>query len=198
MNEEARFSTRRLAVAVAGLALVAAACSSGASASASAAASAEASAAASAEASAAASAAASAEASAEAGEAYEVTTANDPKLGAILAGEDGKTLYVFTKDSGSKSVCNADCAAAWPPFVLEADETVKGGGGVTGKFATIARDDGKMQVTYEGAPLYYYGGDTAAGQTSGQGVGGVWFVATPSGAAASPASSASGRYGTDY
>ena len=55
-----------------------------------------------------------------AGEAYEVDTATDAKLGTILVGEDGKTLYIFKKDSGGKSACNGDCAAKWPPFVLEA------------------------------------------------------------------------------
>ena len=128
-----------------------------------------------------------------AGEAYEVATANDAALGAILVGEDGRTLYIFTKDAGGKSVCNGDCATAWPPFVLEGGETVTAGAGVSGKLATIARDDGAMQVTYDGAPLYYFAADTAAGDVKGQGVKGVWFVATPSGS-----SSGSVSGGDDY
>ena len=124
-------------------------------------------------------------ASEAAGGVYTVEVATDPTLGDILVGEDGKTLYVFTKDTGGKSVCNGDCATAWPPFVLEGDETVAGGDGVTGALATIARDDGAMQVTYDGAPLYYFGKDAAAGDVKGQGLNGVWFVATPTGSSSS-------------
>ena len=124
-------------------------------------------------------------ASEAAGEVYTVEVATDPTLGAILVGEDGKTLYVFTKDSAGKSVCNGDCATKWPPFVLEDDETVAGGDGVTGTLATVARDDGAMQVTYDGAPLYYFAADAAAGDVNGQGLNDVWFVATPTGSSSS-------------
>lgn len=124
-------------------------------------------------------------ASEEAGEAYVVNVAKDATLGDILVGEDGKTLYVFTKDTGGKSVCNDECATNWPPFVLEEGETVTAGEGVTGALASIARDDGTMQVTYAGAPLYYFAKDAAAGDVKGQGINDVWFVATPSGASGS-------------
>ena len=80
---------------------------------------------------------------------------------------------------------------------------VKAGEGATGKFATVKRDDGTTQVTYEGAPIYYWAKDTKPGDVTGQGVGGVWFVAAaaggPGGADASgapasgaPASAAAG------
>ena len=125
--------------------------------------------------------------SAAAGDVYEVAVATDAKLGAYLTGEDGMTLYVLTKDAGGKSACSGDCATNWPPFVLEGAETVKAGAGATGTLATITRDDGATQVTYEGHPLYYFGGDKAAGDTTGQGVKGVWFVASQSGAVSTPA-----------
>ena len=123
--------------------------------------------------------AATAEATAEASqtaEAYEVDLANDAKLGKFLTGEDGKTLYMFTPDTATTSNCTGDCAATWPPFTLEGEETVKGGEGVTGTFGTIARQDGSKQVTYAGHPLYYYGADTAAGDTNGQGLFSKWYV----------------------
>lgn len=141
-----------------------------------------------------------------AGTASEVTAVQDAKLGAYLVGKDGKTLYVFLKDSAGKSACSGGCATAWPPFTLDAGGTVKAGAGVNGTFASITRDDGTAQVTYDGAPLYYYAKDTKAGDVIGQGVGGVWFVASaaggPGGAspAASPAASAAtsgGRYGAE-
>jgi predicted lipoprotein with Yx(FWY)xxD motif len=117
--------------------------------------------------------------SAATGETYEVTVATDAKLGKYLAGEDGKTLYTFKKDTANTSNCTGGCAQAWPPFALDAGEQVKAGTGVTGALTTFARADGKMQVAYNGAPLYYYATDTKAGDVMGQGVGGFWFVAKP-------------------
>ena len=113
-----------------------------------------------------------------AGESYEVKVGNGA-VGAFLTGEDGKTLYIFKKDSPNKSVCAGDCATNWPAFTVEGAEAATPGDGVKGALTTFARADGAMQVAYNGAPLYYFAADTAAGDTNGQGVGGVWFVATP-------------------
>jgi predicted lipoprotein with Yx(FWY)xxD motif len=98
-----------------------------------------------------------------------------------LTGADGKTLYIFTKDTkdSGKSVCNGDCATNWPPLLADTTDAVKADSGVTGKLAIITRDDGGKQVSYNGMPLYYFAADTAAGDVKGQGVGGVWFVANP-------------------
>ena len=110
--------------------------------------------------------------------------------GAFLTGKDGMTLYVFTPDSANKSTCVDKCATTWPPFIVAAGSTPKAGTGVTGALTTFARADGTMQVAINGMPLYYYAADTKAGDTTGQGVGGKWFVASPSGAAPSVAPSA--------
>ena len=113
------------------------------------------------------------------GEAYTIAAASGA-VGKYLTGEDGKTLYVFSKDTTpGKSACNGDCAGNWPPFTLDAGETAVAGTGVSGKIDTITRDDGTKQVTYNGAPVYYFAGDSAAGQTNGQGVAGLWKVAAP-------------------
>jgi predicted lipoprotein with Yx(FWY)xxD motif len=117
--------------------------------------------------------------SSAAGETYEVTVATDAKVGKYLAGEDGKTLYVFKKDTANTSNCTAGCAQTWPPFTLDDGEKVKAGAGVTGKLTTFARSDGKMQVAYNGAPLYYFASDAKAGDIMGQGIGNVWFAAKP-------------------
>ena len=124
-----------------------------------------------------------------------VNAVQDATLGAYLTGEGGRTLYIFTNDSAT-STCTGGCADSWPPFTLEADDTVAGGAGVTGTFGTTDRDDGSKQVTYNGAPLYYFGADTATGTTNGQGVGGAWFVA-PAGAGAS-ATPTPGQTRLDY
>lgn len=102
-------------------------------------------------------------------------------LGEILVGPDGMTLYMFdndTKGSGSSS-CTGGCASTWPPLTVEGDPT--SGDGVTAPFATLERESGKAQVTANGWPLYYYGGDSSPGDANGQGVGGVWYVLRPDG-----------------
>ncbi len=96
-----------------------------------------------------------------------------------LTGAGGRTLYVFGNDSANTSTCEAACTTTWPPFTIAADDQLKAGAGVTGKLTTFARSDGSMQVAYDGSPLYYYAADKAAGDTNGQGVGDVWFIAQP-------------------
>ena len=113
--------------------------------------------------------AASAEASAAAGETYTLAASS----AGFLTGEDGKTLYTFGKDTTpNQSACTDKCAENWPPFTVESNETVVAGDGVTGTIATFARADGSMQVSYNGAPLYYFVGDAAAGDATGDGKGG--------------------------
>ena len=93
------------------------------------------------------------------------------------------TLYLFTKDSPNTSVCTGDCIATWP--ALAASGAPTGGDGVdASKLGTMTRADGTTQVTYAGWPLYFYAKDKAAGDTTGQGVGGVWFAVLPTGTAA--------------
>ncbi len=99
--------------------------------------------------------------------------------GSYLTGKDGKTLYIFKNDTAGKSTCSSDCATTWPPFTVASKDQLKPDSGVTGALDVVARDDGTMQVTYKGAPLYYYSGDTSAGDTKGQGLFGKWFVANP-------------------
>ncbi|HJW21883.1 MAG TPA: hypothetical protein VJ506_05585 [Candidatus Limnocylindrales bacterium] len=136
------------------------------------------------------------------GSVYTVAVQQSAAFGAYLAGEDGKALYLLTKDSSGTSTCTGQCASNWPPFTLDTGETVVAGSGVTGTLSTIKRPDGSDQVAINGLPLYYFKGDTAAGQTNGQGANGVWFLSSPTGttvgAAGSPASSPAGSGGTKY
>jgi len=89
-----------------------------------------------------------------------------------LTGENGMTLYTFDNDSDGKSVCNGDCAVNWPPYLAAEGATAPGDG-----FAAIKRDDGTMQWAKDGAPLYFWAADQAPGDTTGDGVGGVWHIA---------------------
>jgi predicted lipoprotein with Yx(FWY)xxD motif len=96
-----------------------------------------------------------------------------------LTGAGGLTLYTFEPDSESTSTCLDDCAQAWPPFTLGVGDTLEAGDGVGGALTTFERPDGTLQVAYDGAPLYYFANDTGPGDTNGQGLGDVWFVAGP-------------------
>lgn len=110
-------------------------------------------------------------------------------LGTVLTGTNGKTLYVFDNDTAGKSACNGGCATTWPPLTLASGNPVAPAG-VGGTFATITRDDGSHQVTYNDHPLYYFSADAQPGDTKGEGVGGVWHAAKPIAAAAGAASPA--------
>ena len=109
-----------------------------------------------------------------------VDVANNATLGSLLVDGNGMTLYLFTKDSPGSSTCYDKCATAWPPLLTSGNATA-GSGADASKFGTTTRTDGSVQVTYNGWPLYYYAKDKQAGDTTGQGVGSVWYVISPSG-----------------
>jgi predicted lipoprotein with Yx(FWY)xxD motif len=104
-------------------------------------------------------------------------------LGHILVDSQGRTLYLFKKDSGPKSTCFGACATNWPPVRASGKPTV-GTGVRVSSVATIARSDGGRQVTYGGHPLYLFAGDSKPGDTNGQGVdafGAAWLALSASG-----------------
>jgi predicted lipoprotein with Yx(FWY)xxD motif len=98
-------------------------------------------------------------------------------IGKYLTDDKGMTLYVFKKDAPGKSACAGPCVEKWPLF--SAENPSAPAGTAAGDFAAITRDDGKKQATYKGLPLYYFFKDTKAGDTAGQGVNNVWYVAAP-------------------
>jgi predicted lipoprotein with Yx(FWY)xxD motif len=104
-------------------------------------------------------------------------------LGEILVDGDGNTLYMFGKDTkGQPSTCEGQCLEFWPPLVADGGDPVAGDGVDEALLSTIERSDGAAQVAYAGFPLYTYIEDTKPGDTTGQGVGGVWFVLDATGA----------------
>jgi predicted lipoprotein with Yx(FWY)xxD motif len=99
-------------------------------------------------------------------------------VGDVLTGPSGRTLYLFEKDKSPKSTCSGECANDWPPL-MASGKPAAGSGVKASMLGTSKRSDGKEQVTYNGHPLYYYEGDTKAGQTAGQGIdafGAEWYV----------------------
>jgi predicted lipoprotein with Yx(FWY)xxD motif len=116
------------------------------------------------------------------GESATVGVANKT-LGKILVDSQGRTLYLFRSDSGTKSACTGACAIDWPPLRATGKPTV-GGGATASIVATSARSDGKPQVTYNGHPLYVFSGDQKPGDTNGEGVnafGGLWYALSSAG-----------------
>lgn len=109
-----------------------------------------------------------------------VNLAKNDKLGSFLVDDKGMTLYLFTKDSPGTTTCYDKCATAWPPL-LTAGNAAGGAGVDAGKFGTTTRTEGTTQVTYNGWPLYYYAKDKQPGDTTGQGVGSVWYLVAPAG-----------------
>ena len=106
-------------------------------------------------------------------------------LGRILVDQDGKTLYLFEADGMNKSNCNSGCVALWPPVTTNGKATA-GSGASAALIGSSMRSDGSSQVTYAGHPVYWFSGDTTAGDTNGQGLtdfGGAWYVISPAGKA---------------
>ncbi len=96
-------------------------------------------------------------------------------LGAVLVDSEGATVYEFTEDEGTTSVCYGECEAAWPPVVASGKPTA-GEGATAADLGTTKRKDGTLQVTYKGHPLYTFSGDKAPGEANGNESGGTWFA----------------------
>jgi predicted lipoprotein with Yx(FWY)xxD motif len=94
-------------------------------------------------------------------------------LGDVLAGENDMTLYTFKKDEKGISNCTDACAALWPPLMASTSDKADGA------YTIIERKGGEMQWAKDGKPLYFWSKDTKPGETTGNGVKGVWDVARP-------------------
>jgi predicted lipoprotein with Yx(FWY)xxD motif len=123
---------------------------------------------------------------------------SNASLGNILVNSQGRTLYLFKRDSGTMSECNGACAVNWPPLRAAGKPTIGSGAKAT-LTSTSTRSDGVRQVTYNGHPLYLFKGDNKPGDTNGEGVnafGGSWFALSPAGNQVSaPAASSGGGSG---
>lgn len=89
----------------------------------------------------------------------------------VLTDANGMTLYTYDKDTAGVTNCYDKCATNWPPLAAAADATAEG------DFTIVDRTDGTKMWAYKGMPLYLWIKDTAPGQTTGDGVGGVWHTA---------------------
>jgi predicted lipoprotein with Yx(FWY)xxD motif len=96
----------------------------------------------------------------------------------ILTNTQGKTLYYFTADTATKTACTGQCVQVWPPLLFTGSGTPTSSTSLPGTLSVQTAANGN-QVEYNGHLLYVYSGDTAPGQTKGEGLFGKWFVATP-------------------
>jgi predicted lipoprotein with Yx(FWY)xxD motif len=94
----------------------------------------------------------------------------DTSKGKVLTDGAGMTLYTYNPDTAGsgKSVCTGGCLAEWPAVI--ATSAPSGVSGASGAFALIKRDDGSMQVSYKGKPLYRFVDDKAPGDATGDGM----------------------------
>jgi predicted lipoprotein with Yx(FWY)xxD motif len=128
-------------------------------------------------------AAASSDGSAHSAKAASIQLKKVGSLGKVLVNGHGQTLYLFEKDKHGKSACYSACAAGWPP-ALTTGKPKAGKGVSSSKLGTTKRKDGKLEVTYNGHPLYAYVGDSGPGKASGEGskaFGAAWYVVNAKG-----------------
>ena len=99
-------------------------------------------------------------------------------LGPILVDSSGRTLYLFEADRPDMSTCNGDCASVWPPLIVHGTPVAAAGVNQS-LLTTTTRNDGSLEVVYNGHPLYYFVSDKKAGDVTGEGIssfGAEWYV----------------------
>jgi len=131
---------------------------------------------------------ASASSAGTASSAVTVSATNVPGVGTVLVNGQGRTLYLLTSEKGGKITCTDSngCAKLWPETILPNGTTAaKAGSGVMSSLlGTVKEDNGSLEVTYNGWPLYTFAGDSGPGVAHGQGItsfGGTWYVLSSSG-----------------
>lgn len=111
-----------------------------------------------------------------------MTSTNASVSEPFLVDQSGRAVYVYTQDTQNSgtSACTGGCATTWPPVTVTETPTA-GTSADASMLGTITRDDGTMQATYNGWPLYYNSADTAPGAITGQGMGGAWYLVSATG-----------------
>ena len=119
---------------------------------------------------------------------YDINISTNASLGQYLTNKNGLALYMFANDADGVNTCTGGCGAVWPVFAADLATASLDPGLKVSDFATIENQNGMKQVTYRGWPLYSYSPPVAGGignfpetpgSVSGDGVGGIWFIAKP-------------------
>lgn len=104
-------------------------------------------------------------------------------FGKYLSDDQGRAIYMFTADTKGKSACYGACAQAWPPVKTDGKPEAESGVNAA-LLGTVKRQDGTIQATYDGMPLYYFVQDQGPGSTKGEEIkhfGGSWYLVSPEG-----------------
>jgi len=102
----------------------------------------------------------------------------ETEIGTVLVDRDGRTLYGFTEDTEGQPTCVEGCADAWPPALVDGEPEL---GDLDAAVFTVVEHPDGSQLKAGDWPLYTFAGDSAPGDVTGQGSGGVWFAVAPDG-----------------
>lgn len=101
---------------------------------------------------------------------------NNQVIETFRADKDGFSLYTFDADPIGDAACygiNGDsCINTWPPLLAD------GGAKPEYPLSVLSLENGLKQWAYKEKALYFFVGDTQAGDTAGDGVNNVWHTAT--------------------
>jgi predicted lipoprotein with Yx(FWY)xxD motif len=101
----------------------------------------------------------------------------DGPTGRVLADLQGHTLYRDDQDTATAFGCTGTCTDTRKPLPYHVGEALRLPPGIAGTLGSVRRPDGTGQITYEGAPLYWYTGDQYTGDANGD--GGHWHAVKP-------------------
>jgi predicted lipoprotein with Yx(FWY)xxD motif len=144
----------------------------------------------------------------QAGGAITVSSRQVGGVGTVLTNQSGRTLYTPEQEANGSIKCTGSCLGFWFPVTMAQGATPRAASGVIGKLGSIKRpDNGDVQLTYNGDPLYTFRLDSAPGQARGNdftdsfsGQSFLWHVAIVSvtAPAGGQPSSPSGNGGYNY
>lgn len=127
-----------------------------------------------------------------------LATGQISSIGTVLTEPSGLTVYEAQQETGGKIMCTGSCLSFWSPVTVAKGVTPHGASAITGKLGTIKRpDNGAIQLTVNGHPLYTFRQDSGPGSATGNnfhdsfgGLHFTWHALTAAGLAA-PAAAAS-------
>lgn len=96
----------------------------------------------------------------------------------VLTNAQGMSLYYFDKDTSTSAACTGSCVSLWPPLLAPNGAAPTSSVSLPGGLSLLSDANGQ-QVMYNGHPLYTFSGDKSPGDTNGDGIKGLWHVATP-------------------
>ncbi len=92
-------------------------------------------------------------------------------LGNYLAEPDGQALYTYNLDGFNKSNCLGSCLSLWPGYYASKQVS-----GLPINFSVFKRsDNGKLQYSYKGHPLYTFKSE-GPDRATGNGIAGFYLA----------------------